>query len=82
MLEYGKNDVQTPLAGTYNMHDSVSLGGDVVSLGNDDNSNVRTRNKNSNVQANDENSASANDKILEVFRSIFRSWCDGAMDQI
>ena len=57
MLEGGK-DAQTPLAGMYNVHDSVSIGSDEMSLGIDENSDA---------QAHNGNLASKNYKFLEVF---------------
>ena len=59
-VERGKDD-QTPLA-------------DVI-FGNNDNSDARARNENS-------ESANSNGKFLEVFGFVFKSWCDGAKEQI
>ena len=53
MLEHRK-DAQTPLAISYDAHDSLSLGSNGMSLGSDENLDAQTCN---------ENSASTNDEL-------------------
>ena len=67
------------LAGTYNTHDPVSHRNavnpmnDEISHGSNQNSDARASNENS-------KSANLNDKFLEVFGFVFRSWSEGATD--
>ena len=71
VLEYGK-DAQTPLADVHDAHNSVSPGGNWMSLGSNENSDAQR----------DENSVSTDNKFSEVFGFIFRSWYGGETEQL